>query len=106
MMFGPSLNSHAVVISRQVEGIDAEGTPVNSWSYWTEFRAGFGSVATGRELVTGFDGQRVDAAISTLAIVDVRIGDKAEVAGRVWKVIGVKATGYTTRVLLAAWGAN
>ena len=103
-MFGPSLTSHAVVINRQTTDIDAEGTPVNHWAPIMEFRAGFGSIATGRELVAGHDGQRVDAAISTLALVDARIGDKAEVAGRIWKVVGVKATGYTTRILLAAWG--
>ena len=106
MFAAPSLTSHAVATFRRQDGVDVEGTPVQSWLPLDEFRGGFGMTGTGRELVAGFDGQRVDAAVSTAARSDVRVGDKAVVAGREWKVVGVKENGPLTRLLLASWGSR
>jgi hypothetical protein len=106
MFAGPSLSSHPVELSRRAESVDVEGTPVRTWEPVTAFRGGFGAVSSSRELVVGHDGQRVDAAVSTMANIDARVGDKAVVAGREWKVVGVRSTGPTTRLLLAAWGVS
>lgn len=106
MFTGPSLNSHEVVLARQVAGVDAEGTPLQDFTYIAAYRGGFGSVTSDRELVKGDAGQRVDAAVSISGTPDVRVGDKVETAGREWRVVGVRRTGVTTRILLAAWGLN
>lgn len=106
MFSGPSLTSHEVVLSRQTVGIDAEGTPLQTFTYVQTLRGGFGSVTSDRELVKGDAGQRVDAAVSLSGAPDFRIGDKASISGRDWRVVGVRRTGVTTRVLLAAWGIN
>lgn len=106
MFIGPSLTSHEVLISRQITGVDAEGTPLQEFAYVGGFRGGFGSVATDRELVKGDAGQRVDAAVSILGSTNVLIGDKVNVSGRDWRVVGVRTTGLTTRILLAGWGLN
>lgn len=106
MFIGPSLTSHEVFVLRQINGVDAEGTPLQDFVYIGGFRGGFGSVTSDRELVKGDAGQRVDAAVSITGTPDVRIGDKVETGGREWRVVGVRRTGVTTRVLLAAWGTN
>lgn len=100
----PSLSSYLVSISRPIVGVDDEGTPLTTYENVFEFRGGFGSTSSSREQVLGADGQRVDAAISTRVTVDVHINDKAVVAGREWRVVGVVPTGLTTRILLAVWG--
>lgn len=104
MITYPSLRSHVVELHRIGTGVDDEGTPVQDYSFVFEFRAGFGSVNTNREQIVGQDGQRVDAALSTTITVDVRVNDKVIVSGREWRVVGVKSTGYTTRIYLSAWG--
>ena len=106
MFTGPSLTSHEVVVLRQITGIDAEGTPLQDFAYIAAYRGGFGSVTNDRELVKGDAGQRVDAAVSISGAPDFRIGDKVETAGREWRVVGVRRTGVTSRILLAAWGVN
>ena len=106
MTAGPSLNSHTAVVQRRTTGVDVEGSPLSTYVDVCTFTGGFGNVATGKEVVVGFDGQRLDAAISTLSTPDVQVDDKVTVAGRDWTVIGVKSTAVTTRVLLAAWGSR
>lgn len=106
MFTGPSLTSHEVMVSRQISGVDAEGTPLQTFAYVDTFRGGFGSVTTDRELVKGDAGQRVDAAVSIMGTANILIGDKLNVSGRDWRVVGVRTTGLTTRILLAAWGLN
>ena len=106
MFAGPSLTSHAVAIYRQTVGVDAEGTPLQTYTQVGAFRGGFGSVSTEKANVVGDGGQKADAAISTLGDPGVHVGDKVNTAGRDWKVIGVRATGPYTRILLSAWGTT
>lgn len=106
MFPAPSLNSHLVSVFRAVSGIDSEGTPVSTLEHIVDFRGGFGFTSTNREQVVGVDGQRIDAAVSVNGRIDVRIGDKANVAGRDWKIVGVREAGPLTRVLLASWGVR
>ena len=102
----PSLSSYEVKIYRKSQQVDSEGMPLQTYSLVDEFRGGFGSVATGREQVRGFAGQRVDAAISTEHEPNALIGDKVEVSGRDWVVVGIADTPVTHRILLAQWGAE
>lgn len=102
----PSLESHTVLVSRTVSGVDAEGTPLSTYVDITSFKGGFGELSVTAQPILGFDGQRVEAAVSTFASPDIQLGDKATVAGRDWRVVGIRNPGPTTRVLLAAWGAK
>lgn len=106
MFPGPSLNSHTATVERRIDGVDTEGSPMSTYVDVCTFTGGFGAVATGKEVTVGFDGQRLDAAISTMSTPDVQVEDRITVAGRTWTVIGVKATEVTTRILLAAWGSR
>lgn len=106
MFTGPSLRSHEVTVSRQVSGVDAEGTPLQTFAYAYTLRGGFGSVTSDRELVKGDAGQRVDAAVSIMGSADILVGDKINVSGRDFRCVGVRTTGLTTRILLASWGLN
>jgi len=102
----PSLSSYEVKIYRKTQGVDSEGTPLQTYTLVDEFRGGFGSVATGRELVEGYAGQRVDAAISTEHEPNALIGDKVNVSGRDWALVGISDTPVTYRLLLAQWGGE
>lgn len=102
----PSLYSHYCRVVRRVDSVDAEGTPKRSEGVVCEFYGGFGAVASDRQAVYGSDGQLVVAAVSTTTGPDVKVGDKLEVAGREWAVVGIRETGATTRILLAAGGAR
>lgn len=102
----PSLRTHEVKIYRKDQGVDSEGTPLQTYTLVDEFRGGFGSVSTGRELVEGYAGQRVDAAISTAHEPQALIGDKVNVSGRDWVVVGLSDTPVTYRILLAQWGGE
>jgi hypothetical protein len=106
MFYPPSLTGSQIIQSRQVEGIDAEGTPLQTYENIAEFRGGFGSVNTARENVRGDAGQVADAAVSTQAEVEVWVGDILNINGRDWKVIGVRETGHTKRILLQTWGVQ
>lgn len=106
MIYRPSLNSHLCQVERRVATVDDEGTPSQALVSAGSFLGGFGAVSTAREQVTGQDGQRVDAAVSALGTPDVKVGDRLIVAGRQWAVVGIRATGIGTRVLLAAWGSQ
>jgi len=99
----PSLYSHEVQAYRKTAGVDAEGTPLQTYTLVAEFRGGFGTASADRELVKGYAGQRVDAAISTSAIQDIQVGDKIVVSEREWAVVGVIDTAITQRILLARW---
>jgi len=103
----PSLTSNYAMVYRRNTGVTVEGRPVETWTMVYAFSCGFGAVNTAREQVVGAAGQRVDAAASTMAQEpDVQVGDKLAVAGREWAVVGVRDTGATTRILLAAWGQS
>jgi len=102
----PSLTGYEVKVYRKSQSVDSEGTPLQTYSLVDEFRGGFGSVATGRENVVGYAGQRVDAAVSTSHEPNILIGDKVNVAGRDWKCVGIADTPITHRILLAQWGAE
>ena len=100
----PSLNTSYVSVKRRSSTIDDEGTPVASWSEVSHFRGGFGSSVSTREDVSGAQGQRIDAAVSTMGNPNVFVGDKLTIVGRDWAVVGIRHTGATTRILLAQWG--
>ena len=103
-MLFPSLNSTYVLVKRRSSTIDGEGTPVASWTEVSHFRGGFGSSVSTREDVAGAQGQRVDAAVSTIGNPSVFVGDRLTISGRDWAVVGIRHTGATTRILLAQWG--
>lgn len=102
----PSLKSHEVKIYRKDQGVDSEGTPLQTYTLVDEFRGGFGSVSSGRERVEGYAGQRVDAAVSTSHEANALIGDKVNVSGRDWVIVGITDTAITSRILLAQWGGQ
>lgn len=102
-MPNPSLVSNEVKIYRQSNTVDAEGTPLQAYVPIGEIRGGFGSINTSRENIKGDAGEEVEAAISTRSELDIQVGDLVEVAGREWAVIGVRQTGWTTRILLTKW---
>jgi hypothetical protein len=107
MLFaGPSMESHAISVYRKEDQIDEEGMPSQVFELVEEFRGGFGSVATSRELYVGTPSQRVDAAISTFTNTQAQIGDIINVNGRDWKCVGVSTTGPTIRIFLVTWGVN
>lgn len=105
MLAQPSLTSHAVRISRPINGTDIEGKPLRTYTVVADIRGGFGSTNSAAEIVAGTASQRVDAAISTLSRIEILPGDKARVAGREWVVLAVQQTALTSRILLAAWGS-
>jgi len=100
----PSLTSHHAMIQRRESGVDLEGSMSHTWVNVGEFYGGFGVPKASRQEVAGAAGQRVDAAISTMANPDVQIGDKLTINGRDWAVIGVYELALTKRIQLAVWG--
>lgn len=98
----PSLTSNYCQVFRRDMGVDAEGRPVSTWTLVYAFSGRFGAVTSNREDVVGAQGQQVDAAVSTAALnPDVQVGDKLQVVGRDWAVVGIRVTGATTRILLS-----
>lgn len=107
MLFsGPSMESHEIKVYKKQNGVDAEGMPLQTYTLREEFKGGFGSVSTTREIYVGTPAQRVDAAISTFHATTAQIGDKVTVNGRDWKCVGVRTTGPTMRILLANWAVK
>ena len=103
----PSLTSNYCQVFRRDMGVDAEGRPVSTWTLVYAFSGHFGVVTSNREDLVGAQGQQVDAAVSTAALnPDVRVGDKIQVVGREWAVVGIRITGATTRVLLSQDGSD
>jgi hypothetical protein len=102
----PSLYSYEVEVYRKSTAIDSEGTPLRQWDLINQFRGGFGVPGTSRQIIEGYAGQRIDASVSTEVEPQALVGDKVSVAGREWKVVGVKKTPITYRILLADWGAE
>ena len=100
----PSLSSHHASIFRRDSSSDIEGNLSQTWVNVGEFCGGFGVPKSTRQEVIGASGQKVEAAISTQGNPDVQVGDKLNISGRDWAVIGVYDLALTKRIQLAVWG--
>lgn len=100
----PSLTSHYANVFRRDSSTDIEGSLSHNWVNVGNFYGGFGVPRSTRQEVVGATGQKVEAAISTEGNPDVKVGDRLNILGRDWAVIGAVDLTITRRFQLAAWG--
>ena len=104
MIIVPSLTSHFASVYRRDSSTDIEGSLSHTWVSTGSFYGGFGVPRSTRQEVVGATGQKVEAAISTEGNPDVKVGDRLQILGRDWAVIGAVDLAITRRFQLAAWG--
>lgn len=103
----PTLTNFTATISRLQGTVDIEGNVVRNFiALSPTFLCGFGVPRPSEQGFAGAASQLVEAAVSTKANPDIRVGDKLNVNGRDWAVIGVINQIVTRRILLAEWNAR
>lgn len=96
----PGLDMHEVTIEERADTVDSEGTPTGTWSQVWAGRGTWGSPTTRDIERAAQQGQVLDAVLALPSNATANLGDRANVRGSAWRIVGVMDVRIHKRLML------